>query len=574
MSKLKFIQLFIVFSIFISVKISAQQNTQVKNIIILIPDGTSVDVLSLSRWYKHGTCNQDVCWLNIDPYISGMVKTHSSDAPIGDSAPTGSTYATGYLSQSGFVATYPISSGKERDLVKVDPARSYQPLYTILEAAKLNGKSTGLVVTCQFPHATPADFSAHTPERDKYFDIAKQMVHNRLNVVFGGGTKYLSPQVRDDKEDLTSVLKQRNYKYVTSRNDFLNVNSSDSLVWGLFAEDALPNDIDRNKELVPSISEMTQKAIEVLSQNKNGFFLMVEGSKVDWAAHNNDPVGIVTEFLAFDEAVKQAIDFAKKDGNTAVIVCSDHGNSGISIGGPRTRSGYDTLSVKSMVQPLRNIKLTADGLTAKISPLTTNDEIVSVFKEHTQIQLNAAELDAVIKAKNSFGLSRAIAKIYTERSYVGFTTSGHTGEDVLLASYHPANYRLTGVVQNSEVNAYMREISGNVNLDSLTAQYYTRDSIILKGLSWNIVSKKDTANVTQYAKLIIKKSPKSKMRAEVKAYTDYVTVFNGNKVVKTIPLNSVVVYNYLEDPKNRALLTMQRFYCPKNLGELLQRELK
>ncbi|NJK94777.1 MAG: alkaline phosphatase, partial [Bacteroidales bacterium] len=149
---------------------------------MLIPDGTSMDVISLSRWYKFGICDQDACWLNIDPYICGLVKTHSSDAPIGDSAPTGSTYATGYLSQSGFVATYPASSGKARDLVTVDPTRSYQPMYTILEAAKLSGKSTGLVVTCQFTHATPADFSAHTPDRDKYFDIAKQMVYNRLNV--------------------------------------------------------------------------------------------------------------------------------------------------------------------------------------------------------------------------------------------------------------------------------------------------------------------------------------------------------------------------------------------------------
>lgn len=548
------------------------QAKQVKNVIMLIPDGTSVDVLALSRWYKYGICKEDACWLNIDPYICGLVKTHCSDAPIGDSAPTSSTYAGGHLSQTGFIATYPPVS-KGRDLVPVDPSRAYQPMYTILEAAKLNGKSTGLVVTCQFPHATPADFSAHTNERDRYFDIAKQMVYNRLNVVFGGGTKYLSPSVRSDKEDLVSVLKQRNYKYITSKPEFDQVTGSDSLVWGLFAPDALPNDLDTDKSKIPSLAQMTQKAIDVLSKNNRGFFLMVEGSKVDWSAHNNDPVGIVTEFLAFDDAVKQAIDFAKKDGNTAVLICPDHGNSGISIGGGRASSGYDTLSVTNLIKPLRNCTLTADGIAAKITPLTNDQEIISTFKEYTQITLNQQELDAIKTAKASTGLVRAIAKVITGRSYLAFTTNGHTGEDVMLAAYHPSGYRPTGVVQNSGINKYLREVSGNVNLDSLTDNYFVRDSVLLRNFVWNIQFIRDTANIPVGATLVIKKNAKSKVRAEVKAFTDYVTIYNSKKVVKTISLNSVAVMNYLVDPKDKTKYTMQRFYCSRDLEKILEREL-
>lgn len=572
--KIKFVLLFIIGLFQSPYFVSAQQNNQVKNIIILIPDGASMDLLALSRWYKFGICQQDECWLNVDPYITGLVKTHSSDAPIGDSAPTGSTYATGYLSRTGFVATYPPSSGKNKDLFPVDRSRSYQPLYTILEAAKINQKSTGLVVTCHFPHATPADFAAHTPKRDKYFDIAKQMVYNRLNVVFGGGTNYLSPKFRDDKEDLVSVLKQRNYKYITSRNELNNIKASDSLIWGLFAPDALPNHLDRDKEVTPSIAEMTSKAIEVLSANPKGFFLMVEGSKIDWSAHANDPIGMITEFLAFDDAVKEAIEFAKKDGNTAVIVCSDHGNSGISIGGPRTKSGYDTLSVPSLIEPLRNCKLTSDGLAAKISPLTTDQEIASVFKEYTSITLSNEEIETIKTGKKNLSLSRTIAKIITDKTYLGFTTTGHTGEDVFLAVYHPADFKMGGVVQNTKVNAYMREISGNVNLDSLSTVYYNRDSVVLKGLSWNIVPKSDSAGTVIYGKLVVRKNPKSKMRAEIKAYTDYITIFNNDRVVKTIPLNSVVVNNYLEDPADKKKFKLQQFYCPENLGSILSAELK
>lgn len=563
--------LFILIAVFcIHPAIKAQEDKQVKNIIMLIPDGTSMDLLALSRWYKYGICDKDACWLNIDPYICGLVKTHSSDAPIGDSAPTSSTYATGYLSKSGFVATYPPSSGKNRDLVPIDPAKAYQPMYTILEAAKTLGKSTGLVFTCQLPHATPADFSAHTPERDKFFDISKQMVYNRLNVVFGGGTLYLSPKRRDDKEDLVAVLKEKKYKYITSREDLLKVSPGDSLVWGLFAPDALPNDLDRDKETSPSISEMTQKALEVLSQNQKGFFLMVEGSKVDWSAHNNDPVGMVTEFLAFDEAVKHAVDFAKKDGNTAVIICSDHGNSGISIGGPKTKSGYDTLGIDAIIQPLRNCTLTSEALSGKISRLNTDEEIIATFKQYTQITLTPEELEALKAGKANRALSKAVAKTITDHTMIGFTTTGHTGEDVMLAVYHPANYRPTGVVQNSHINQYMREIWNNVNLDSLTETYYCRDSVALKGLSWSITAKTDST----YGKLVIKKTPKSKMRAEIKAYTDFITIYNNNDVVKTIPLNSIAIYNYLEDPNNPKILTFQRFYCPKNMGELLKGELK
>jgi alkaline phosphatase len=555
-----------------SLSVSAQTK-QVRNIIMLIPDGTSIDVLSLSRWYKYGICKEDACWLNIDPYICGLVKTHSSNAPIGDSAPTSSTYAAGHLSQTGFIATYPpVSPG--RDLVTVNPERAYQPMYTILEAAKLSGKSTGLVVTCQFPHATPADFSAHTNERDRYFDIAKQMVYNRLNVVFGGGTKYLSPEVRSDKEDLVSVLKQKNYKYITTKPEFDSVSAGDSLVWGLFAPDALPNDLDTDKAKIPSLAQMTQKAIDVLSQNKNGFFLMVEGSKVDWSAHTNDPVGIATEFLAFDDAVKQALDFAKKDGNTAVVICPDHGNSGISIGGGRLNSGYDTMSVTNLIKPLRDCKLTADGIAEKIAPLTSDQDIISTFKEYTQMTISQPELDMIKKAKASTGLVRAVAKVITEHTYISFTTHGHTGEDVMLAAYHPSGYRPTGVVQNSDINKYFREISGNVNLDSLTDQYFCRDSVLLKNYVWNIQLKRDTANVPVDESIVIRKSAKSKIRAEVKAFTDYVTIFNGNKPVKKISLNSVAVLNFLVDPKDKTKYTMQRFYCSKDLEKILASELK
>ena len=151
------------------------QNKKITNVIIMIPDGTSTSILSLSRWYQGYKQSRitDLPPLAIDPLICGLLRTHSSNAPIGDSAPTSSWYAAGSASRAGYIAMYPPKDA-ENDLVNIDASKTYQPLLTVLEAAKLSGKKTGLVFTCQFPHATPADFAAHWYDRGNYDLIAKQ----------------------------------------------------------------------------------------------------------------------------------------------------------------------------------------------------------------------------------------------------------------------------------------------------------------------------------------------------------------------------------------------------------------
>lgn len=157
------------FLFFFSVILTAQEVRPVKNIIVMIPDGTSVSVYSAARWFKQ--YNNLGIGLHIDPYLTGTVTTFSSNAPIGDSAPTGSAYATGVLQQTGNVAIHPEVS--ENDLFQVEESRTWQPAATILEAMKIEKqKAVGLVVTCEFPHATPADFSAHHYKRSNYAALA------------------------------------------------------------------------------------------------------------------------------------------------------------------------------------------------------------------------------------------------------------------------------------------------------------------------------------------------------------------------------------------------------------------
>lgn len=169
-------------------------------------------------------------------------------------------------------------------------------------------------------------------------------------------------------------------------------------VWALFGEKALPYDLDRNPDEVPSLAEMTEKALEILSKQENGFFLMVEGSQVDWAAHANDPVGIVTEFLAFDEAVGKVMDFARSNGETAVVVLADHGNGGFTIGSSRCK-GYDKLSLAELFSTVSQCKLTASGIEAVLVN-TPREKLKDEFKKYTGIDLTDEEVEILLSSKN------------------------------------------------------------------------------------------------------------------------------------------------------------------------------
>jgi alkaline phosphatase len=551
---MKFTRLVSLIPLLVSLQLTAQEH--VRNVIMMIPDGTSSNVLTLARWYEFGICPADRCFLAVDPYLCGMVRTFSSDAPIGDSAPTGSCYATGYPSQPGFVAMYPVSAGPGKDLIPLDPSKAYQPLITLLEAARLEGKSTGLVVTSDFFHATPADFAAHTPHRWDYGVIATQMVHNHLNVVFGGGLNMLGASDSQRSPGLGSVLKDQGYKIVTDYAGFRQIALTDTLIYGLFAGSSLPYDLDRDPAVTPSLAEMTRTAIRILSQNPKGFFLMVEGSKVDWAAHNNDPVGTVTEFIAFDKAVQEAMHFANRDGYTAVIVCPDHATGGITIGNARSSHGYDTLSLQSITGPLKRCRHTATGMADRAGLWDGNPD--SLLWNEAGIRLTGEQRDRLSRtviSSNSDAKAIEIAKIITENSYIGFTTTGHTGDDVFLAVYHPGNYRPTGLVRNTEINRYMTSILGLPSLDSLTSQYFCIDSAALKRFPWRL----EQDSLPALPRLVISLPGKNAGVAVVEAFTDEARIERKQHEPLIIPLPSVAVY----------VKETHRFYIPKDLYQII-----
>lgn len=523
---------------------------QVKNVILLIPDGCSLATVSTARWYQWYT-NPSQEFLYIDPYLSGTVRTTCSNAPIGDSAPTTSCYMTGYNSLAGWVSTYPIADA-QNDIYPMDPAKAYQPLTTVLEAARLMyGKSTGLVCTCEFPHATPADCSSHSYNRSNYDWIIPQQVHNGINVIIGGGAGLL-PQESEE------YLKQKGYGVFRNDVEAMRSFNGDNM-WALYSHTDMAYELDRDPSKEPAIDEMTRIAIEKLSHNPNGFFLMVEGSKVDWAAHDNDAIAMTTDFLAFDRACNEAFEFAKRDGNTAVIVVPDHGNSGISIG-RRDQGDYSRRTKDQLFGALSKYRATAPVMARKINEASFED-LQKVFMEYCGFELTEQEVEALKNCKEyekspiprdqrkpfkgslyNSGLSRMIAQFMTERTGLAFTTNGHTGEDVFLASYHPQEaHRAKGMLTNVQLNEYLCNMLGttHASLDSLTAANFASHKEVLKDFDCAITTTKHHGK--DAATLTVKGKPLGKSVLTLHAGSNVVEVKTGKKV-RTVELPTVTVY--------------------------------
>ena len=440
---------------------SSAQTDSVKNVILLIPDGQSVGGTTLARWYNGGKP------LAVDEMACGLVRTYSSDAAIADSAPSGTAMATGFKSHTGFVGVLPDVNSMPgmNPLAKGDERK---PIASVLEAAQLAGKSTGIIATSEIMHATPADFTAHDPSRKNYDNLSEQQVYQDIDVVLGSGEKYFTKEVRGDGEDLVSEIKNLGYDYVTSIEE---MNSSDSeKIWGMFAPVDMAYDFDRDPSKEPSLAEMTSKAISTLSKNENGFFLLVEGSKVDWAAHANDPIGVISDTLAFDDAVKVALDFAKKDGNTVVISVTDHGNGGITIGNTATDSNYDKLHIDEYIEPLKKATLTGEGVEKLLNDDRSN--IVEVMSKYYGVDDLTEEEIKAIKDTEAGYLNYTVGPIISKRANIGWTTTGHTGEDVPLYIYAPSNCeKLSGVVENTDIAKYMSRVMG-IDLATATSELF------------------------------------------------------------------------------------------------------
>lgn len=428
---------------------------QTKNVILMIADGAGIEAYTLARWLKGEA-------LAVDSMEVALVKTHSTDSVITDSAPAASAYATGVRTSGAFLSVGPHPKVLST-LPPVPEDLPYRPLATVLEGAKLLGKATGIVVTCRVTHATPAALMAHTPHRDDEQNIMLQIVHQQVDVVLGGGRDFILPTSaggkRTDGRDLTPILKTRGYQMPQTRQQLAGI--STGKVFGLFAMGHLAAEIDRPESAPdePSLEEMTRKAIDLLKQDPEGFFLMVEGSQIDWACHANDPAHLAHEILMFDRAVGVAHEFARQDGQTLLVVVSDHATGGLSIGntGPLSKG---SLTVEALVEPIRRMKCSAPVLWKKLGSNPTPERVQEVLRENWGLEIplqEAADLLAEAK-RNPKNPQNAFTLISTRYTALGWTTHNHTGGDVPLFTLGPGKPK--GVLASPQVGQCIAEALG------------------------------------------------------------------------------------------------------------------
>ncbi|MCE4049343.1 alkaline phosphatase [Bacillus sp. Au-Bac7] len=498
-------------------KVEAKKETQqAKNVIVLVKDGVSSTTTTLSRWYKGEP-------LAMDEILSGGVRTYSAESAVTDSAPAGTAMATGNKSNDKFVGVLPekvASPGVDSSLAD----NPYKPVANVLEGAKLEGKSTGIISTSEIQHATPAAFSSHATHRTDYDSIAEQQVYQNMDVVLGGGKTSLEAKNRKDGENLVDVIEDNGYDIVETRDELLN--SKSKKLWGTFAPAALAYDMDRpqtNPE-EPTLAEMTKKGISTLSKDKDGFFLFVEGSKPDWAAHANDPIGMISDTLAFDEAVKEAVAFAKRDKNTLVIAVSDHGNSGISIGNQNTNSTYSSTPVSAYVDPLKKAEMTLEGALKQLNKDKSN--VLEVAALYGIDNPTAEETKAL---NSSADLSKTLVQLLANRANLGFTTGGHTGEDLFMYSYGPG--KPTGLIENTDVAKSAAKALG-FNLGELDKEVFVEAEAAFKKIGAKVsIDSSDKNNPV----LIV---TKGKTTAEIPVNKNIVTIKGKDKELKTVTVQT------------------------------------
>lgn len=329
----------------------AEAATGPYNVILFIGDGTGLNYWSAVRLaYPDPAIEQFP--------VVGLVGTTASNSWITDSAAGATAFASG-------VKTYNGAIGMDADTM---------PAETVLERAARRGKATGLVATATITHATPAAFAAHVPSRNMHFEIAAQMAEADVDVMLGGGRVFFDPAERPDSADLLAALRKRGVVADAGELAAMDLDAIDRLVAFTAAENP-PSAIRRH----PNLAQLTETALDVLARDDDGFFLMVEGSQIDWRGHDNAPLeDVLPEVQDLDFAIRAALRFRERHPNTLIVVTADHETGGLALHGDSTgafRAHYTTDGHTAGMVPLFAVGPGAEAL----GGIRENDEVGRVL---------------------------------------------------------------------------------------------------------------------------------------------------------------------------------------------------
>ncbi len=450
--------------------LSAFADGEAKNVIFFLGDGMGPVTVTASRIYKYGESGK----LAMDTLgRTARVKTYSLDAQTTDSAPSMGAFMTGVKSrnevvsmdgntfaQGAFAPTKDATTGVSSAVNNCPATGNGASVPTLLEQAISKSKATGVVSTARLTHATPAAAYSHICNRNAEYDIARQAVPGGaganpalgaggVDVLMGGDSRYWVPfntsipgKGRPDGRNLVAELKAKGYNYV---NDLTTFNAaptaSGTKIIGLF-DQALDQghmsyELDRNPALEPSLAQMTAKSIDILSKNSNGYFLMVEGGRIDHALHGTNAARALADTIAFDDAIRVALDKVDLK-NTLIVVTADHDH--VMAFNGYSHLGNNVLG-KTTNFRTKKLEMAADG-----KPYTT-----LVFGNGPNRSAVRADLTSVDTIGN---------KDYLQEAGIRLSSETHGGGDVMLFAKGAGSEGFKGTIDNTKVYTLLKKAFG------------------------------------------------------------------------------------------------------------------
>lgn len=408
---------------------------KIKNLIFVVSDGMGPAAVTMAR-YLNGRP------LAVDALMVGSIRTYSSDSLVTDSAAGGTAYSTGVKTNNTYVA--------------VDAEG--QSLRTSMELAKAKGLRTGVVVTSEVVDATPASFIAHVPSRYQYQEIAAQEIDHFPDLMFGGGKSYFLPKGekgrRQDQRNLLTEAKQKGITVVDSTIGLKQLNQLPAL--GLFSDDALDYTIDHNAQQ-PSLAMMSERALSLLEQdNDEGFFLLIESSLIDVAAHRNDAPTTAREVLAYDETMSYLKRYVDQHPDTLLIATSDHETGGLTLGRTLSREQKHHWNLEPVRQAAISWRKIEQGLQQRHGLASVTSALgLTELPKKLMVKLENAH------AKDDHQeVRRLLLSEVDRRSSTSWSTNNHTAVDVNLYAYGPRSGEFVGQHENTWLGKKMASIMG------------------------------------------------------------------------------------------------------------------
>ncbi|MFQ3567001.1 MAG: alkaline phosphatase [Aggregatilineales bacterium] len=458
MNKLRFIVVSMLFVFAISsFGVVAQETAPARSVILLISDGASGNHFHLAELYAEQILGIQTA-TNTMPFVA-YTRTLTVNDNITDSAPAGSSIHAGGRYRNGVINI-------DEDLMT---------RFTIAHAAQQAGKSVGIVSTARITHATPASAYASVPQRDMEDEIAVQLLEFLPEVALGGGRRHFLPSDgggrRGDGRDLVTEFVDAGYTYVANGMELnaIDLAETDRLL-GLFTGSHMAYEIDRVQQELnePSLAEMTLTALEILGRNENGFFLSVEGARIDHASHGNDPIGVLHDQLAFEEAVRVALDYQAANPDTLVIVTADHDCGGLVLG----RDNIFSVNIPHLAQYTCSIEYTLSRIGA--DPENYEQILADCGWQFTEEELAMLEMFPLDTQAGETGLAEfdraafyvtnwlhfVMAHSVNHGAQIGWTSWTHTANPVFTFAAGPGAERLTGNIHLEDIAFAMADAMG------------------------------------------------------------------------------------------------------------------